>query len=69
MSDPATSALEAETDEEALALLDIPSLDYEELWELAVFYTHHRGRTAPMTDRESFLADVLMDKIDDFNLI
>ena len=69
MSDPANSALQAETDEEALALFDIPSLDYGELWELAVSYTHHRGQTAPMTSREAVLANALMDRIDDFNLI
>ena len=58
--------LKAETDEEALALLNISSLTVEELEDLAWFYCHTQGSSsAPITEREDFLANAVMDRLDE----
>ena len=61
--------LKAETDEEALALLDIPSLTVEELEDLAWFYCHTQGSSnGPITEREDFLANKLLDRLEELEL-
>ena len=61
--------LQVETDEEALALLDIPSLTVEELEDLAWFYCHTQGSSnGPITEREDFLANKLLDRLEELEL-
>jgi len=58
--------LQVETNEEALALLNIPSLTVEELEDLAWFYCHTQGSSsAPITEREDFLANAILDRLDE----
>mgnify|MGYP006218666039 FL=1 len=60
--------LEVETDEEALALLNVESLNIEELEDLAWFYCHTQGSSsAPMTERENVLAESLLDRLQEID--
>ena len=60
--------LGVETDEEALALLNIPSLTVEELEDLAWFYCHTQGASrAPITEREEFLANAILDRLEEID--
>ena len=60
--------LEAETDEEALALLNVESLNIEELEDLAWIYCHTQGSSsAPMTERENVLAEFLLDRLQEID--
>ena len=61
-------ALEVETDEEAISLLNIESLSVDDLEDLAWFYCHTQGSSsAPMTERENVLAESLLDRLQEID--
>ena len=60
--------LEAETDEEALALLDLTNQSIEALEDMAWFYCHTQGSSsAPMSARESLLADAVLTRLEELD--